>query len=225
MEYKFSQDYYSGQASNYYGGYNLDGVREKYFSEKVAYIKQKLGGGGRLKILDIGCAFGYFLKKCDQEGWQTFGLDISAYAIERAAQETKAELRVFDITKERLPFPDNYFDAIVAFDIVEHLAEQKIFFAESRRTLKPAGIFLVESAYGRSRIDYDQTHVNIKNELELSQLLNSYGFKVLEIKKGRHYPKRIIPLRRYRTFNFLNRKICDLVGWYLMPLAITAQKK
>ena len=33
------------------------------------------------KLLDVGCAFGYFLGYCDKYGFKTFGIEVSKNAI------------------------------------------------------------------------------------------------------------------------------------------------
>lgn len=54
---------------------------------------------------------------------------------------------VWDLTVHPLPFPDNEFDEIHAYEVLEHLASQgdfKFFFAEFSeyaRVLKPGGMF------------------------------------------------------------------------------------
>ena len=44
----------------------------------------------------------------------------------------------------KLPFADNFFDAVILFDVVEHLDEPEKSWAECRRVLKNGGYFYVE---------------------------------------------------------------------------------
>ena len=43
---------------------------------------------------------------------------------------------------EDLPFPDNYFQGIVSFDVLEHVQSLSQTFSESHRVLKSGGLFL-----------------------------------------------------------------------------------
>lgn len=74
---------------------------------------------------------------------------------------------------EPMPFEDNYFDVITAFDVIEHLSrESKIGVNEFisvlndiHRLLAPGGIFLaLTPAFPSSAAFQDPTHVNIITE-------------------------------------------------------------
>lgn len=72
------------------------------------------------RILDLGCASGLFLAGLDVR-WHRFGIDLSQYAIGRASDAMPdAHLAVATCTD--VPFCGP-FDAIVAFDVIEHVAE------------------------------------------------------------------------------------------------------
>lgn len=57
---------------------------------------------------------------------------------------------------EALPFPDEAFDAVVAFDVVEHCADQQRALGELARVLQPAGRMLLSvPAYRWAWSDHD----------------------------------------------------------------------
>jgi len=80
-----------------------------------------------------------------------------------------------DLAIEPIPFGDNYFDYVTAFQFIEHIP--RLIYAPNRRnsfvelmneifrTLKPGGIFLsVTPAYPHAPAFQDPTHVNIITE-------------------------------------------------------------
>lgn len=224
MNNNFEKEYFLGKQSNFKRGYKADPAVLALAKERKEMMKKYLKDSNKkISILEIGCAFGYFLNLCDKEGWSTYGIDISKYAISQAKKITKAELKVLDASKDKFPYRDNFFDIIAAYDIVEHLADHEIFFQEISRALKPGGLLVITSAYGEAILDRDKTHINIKNEIELENDFKRHGLKVKKIIKDRLYV-RIIPFRRFRIINYLNKKVSDLLGLYLKPLIMIAKK-
>lgn len=67
---------------------------------------------------------------------------------------------VCDVTKEKLPFPDNHFDEIIAIDFFEHILYPIPVLNECYRVIKKDGILEIEVPKGMSD-DYlkDPTHV------------------------------------------------------------------
>lgn len=42
-----------------------------------------------------------------------------------------------------IPFPDEHFDAVSAFDVIEHVSEEKVALDEVFRVLRPGGVFMM----------------------------------------------------------------------------------
>ena len=55
-----------------------------------------------------------------------------------------------DLNKDKVPFPDDTFDFVIASHIIEHLEDQLAFFGECVRVCKPGGIIYVEAPSERS---------------------------------------------------------------------------
>ena len=117
-----------------------------------------------LRLLDIGCAFGAFLGSLDA-GWQRYGVDASAYAIERArAQLPGVPLEVS--SGVLIPFAER-FDAITAWDVFEHIERLDDVAVGVRDHLTDDGVLLfVVPVYDGplggvvSHLDRDTTHVH-----------------------------------------------------------------
>lgn len=93
------------------------------------------------RLLDLGCGTGRFLARREAE-MDAVGLDFSAHALGYARQRTRAPLVRGDAG--RLPLADAAFDIVTAFDLIEHLHDDRGLIAEIHRVLRPGG-FLVAS--------------------------------------------------------------------------------
>ena len=76
-------------------------------------------GSGK-RILDIGCSDGRDSARLILAGNDVFGVEISEGAAKLAKQKG-VKMSVLDVEDSELPFPDKYFDAIIACEIIEHL--------------------------------------------------------------------------------------------------------
>jgi|GEM_PF-2719275 len=90
------------------------------------------------KILDIGCATGEFLETMQRLGWQTFGFEISQWATEICR---KKNLKIYQGEFENNQLPSASFNAISAWEFLEHVLDLKKNLKEIKRLLKPGGIF------------------------------------------------------------------------------------
>lgn len=94
------------------------------------------------KILDIGCSSGQLLLELKKIGYQNiYGLDISPEAITIA--KNNGLNNVYHGNANKINFPDNYFNIIIASDILEHLNDDMAAMQEWSRLLKPGGIILL----------------------------------------------------------------------------------
>jgi len=182
---------------------DMRSMREVYFPKVLETVTLEKN----CKVLDIGCAFGYFLKLCDQLGCDTYGLDISDYAISQARRETKATLYVHDANKGLSMFCDNTFGLIVLFDVIEHLDSPYLLLKETRRVLRRDGKLVITTpnltALGRflkkilgkehSWYGYiDKTHKNLFTPSSLRLLSEKAGFGIMRLETPFHPLPRIM---------------------------------
>jgi len=72
------------------------------------------------KILDVGCGSGETLVLLKKIGWDVYGLDIDKSAL-RMAKERGISNTTYGTFKNISDFPDNYFDAVRMYHVIEHL--------------------------------------------------------------------------------------------------------
>jgi len=96
-----------------------------------------------LFCLDAGCGSGYGINYLSQRGAvRAAGVDLSYDAISFAKKHYKrTNLEFFQMSVLDLKFDDGTFDAVVSFDVIEHLneEEQEVFLSEIGRVLKSLG--------------------------------------------------------------------------------------
>lgn len=93
------------------------------------------------RILDFGCGSGYFVGELAEIGYESFGLDNSAEAIEFGRSRGVKNLAITDGRK--IGFPDNYFDCVLLLDVIEHLDNESWAIKEVERVLVPGGITVI----------------------------------------------------------------------------------
>ena len=167
------------------GDSNLQRKR-KYFSRRVlhpglvAYYYHHFGHVRR--VLDTGCGLGCMGRLKPDSAIEVYGLDIDEGAVAKAAQYENAQ--VWDLEAQRLPFDGEYFDAVLAKDILEHLPAPWVLVTEIYRTLRPGGVVIASVVMAKPRIVWDDyTHIRGFTSNALRMLFEDCGFDVLHIHK------------------------------------------
>lgn len=118
---------------------------ETWTTERMGIFKHNLKmlnaykKGGRL--LDFGCGIGLFLKIARDNGWDVMGIDISTGAVEYARLTFGIE--IIESSMEEANFKDDFFDAVVAFNIIGQLSDPLKELKEIHRVLKENGIISI----------------------------------------------------------------------------------
>lgn len=107
-----------------------------------------------MKVLDVGCGRGEILRHCARLGADAYGIDYAPVALDLASkivsgeQGAQGKIGIAQSDAKQLPFPSNYFDRALIFDVVEHLFpwELDLCLADIRRALKPGGVIIVHTA-------------------------------------------------------------------------------
>jgi SAM-dependent methyltransferase len=133
----YDSDYYAtDDPKGGYANYFLDAdVNRRSFRQRVQAIEQRYGRRG--KLLDVGCALGDFLLEARAAGWDAEGVEVSAFAAQRARERG---LRVTTGRLEDLDLPQASFDVITLYDAIEHMTDPVSTLAAVRRLLVPGGI-------------------------------------------------------------------------------------
>ncbi|MCI0562909.1 MAG: methyltransferase domain-containing protein [Nitrososphaera sp.] len=108
-----------------------------YHLPNFAFAYQQIQDG--IRLLDYGCFNGRFGKELlRHKKVDYFGVDKNVGVVE----QQDPSLRI-SVVSHPLSFPDNYFDVVVAFEVLEHIADQKKTLGELFRVLKEGGILIL----------------------------------------------------------------------------------
>lgn len=103
----------------------------------------KLTGGKKGRLLDAGCAMGFFLQQARAAGWEVEGLDASEWAAGYARDTYGLKVQTGPIRAAKLE-PASY-DVITIWDVVEHLLDPVEDFKHLAAALKPGGVFALST--------------------------------------------------------------------------------
>lgn len=176
----YEKSYFTGKTSNYLFGYKV--LNNKFFWRKI--IKRMLKLKEKGSLLDIGCAYGYFLKYASKH-FKVKGIDISKHAIKIAKKEIGKENALLHDVMEKLPFKKK-FDLITAFDVIEHLPNQEKALKNIKNVLKKDGYLLIEMPlkYDNKIVnllqnDTDKTHEHLMTYQAVKKLIKKTGLKII----------------------------------------------
>ena len=96
------------------------------------------------KILDVGCGTAHLTHWIKEKGFDVYGIEPSDEMYNYAKQNFP-EIEIKQAISSKIPYPDNYFDLVVAFEVLRYLdkAENIKSYEEFHRVLKRNGKFFV----------------------------------------------------------------------------------
>ncbi len=131
--------YFEGNSEIGYGNYAaMHKALAPHFRRRLRILASYLPRRG--KLVDVGCADGFFLELARADGWEVVGVEIS----EPMAQEVARRLHV-SVATSADDLPPGGYDAITLWEVVEHFPEPV---AELRRLaarLRPGGVLMLST--------------------------------------------------------------------------------
>lgn len=191
----YTAAYFSGEHSDGYADYlGAEPVLRKEFARTVAFIRQFISSG---RLLDIGCAYGFFLQEARRD-FDVHGIEIAEDAALHC-RDTGLDVRT-GIADERVLAQFGELDVITMFDVVEHLSDPAETLALSHRHLRPGGILVLTTgdfgsplakAFGpRWRLMTPPQHLWYFTRASIVRLANRLGFELVRFE----HPGKVVPL-------------------------------
>ena len=178
-------------------------------SESQVRLIKRYGNGGRL--LDIGCGEGFFLSSASRAGYVSKGIEIAQGAAEYARREFGLDVEAKPL--EQLQFPQDYFDVVTLWQVLEHVPYPLKVLKEVHRILKPRGLLaasapdiegMMARIFRRKWWSLRRVHINQFTAKTLTDMLYHAGFNDLfstNYKESISISMLIIPLlKRFRVY-------------------------
>lgn len=161
-------------------------IRKKTLKQKRKLVC-KIAGRKQGEILDVGSGVGAFVNEMKQNGWQAMGLEPDADARKIAKEIFNCELRNTD---EFFHLPENFFDIITLWHVLEHIHDLKNFLNQLKKILKPSGQIIIAvpnytsldaSVYKEYWAGYDvPRHLYHFSPLAMEFLIKKTGMEIMD---------------------------------------------
>ena len=142
-------------------------------------------------ILDIGCGGGININRMAKEAKKVYGVDYSVESVNLSREVNQdyigeGKVEVLEGNVKNLPFEDNSFDIVTAFETVYFWPDIEKSFGEVKRVLKPGGIFLIGMESNGSdnmvmKISEKLIDMTVYNDEELKSYLQNNGYSEITV--------------------------------------------
>ena len=155
-------------------------------TEELPRFTRLLAAGA--KVLDAGCGYGRELRHFVDQGFITYGIDLSEGMLARARQRTP-EASILKMDVRKLGFQEDFLDGVWCRGVLHHLERNQIqkTLIGIKRILKSDGILLVicQSGTGEAKVEEELTcgkprFFTYFSGSELATLVADSGFALVE---------------------------------------------
>lgn len=155
------------------------------------------------RVLEVGCGAGQFIRavKTNRPELQCWGTDISRVALAEA-EKTGSEVSFLIQEDNKLPFVNSFVNAVLVYDVLEHVSDPKKFLEEIYRVLEPGGVFyafvpcegdilslwnLLRRKKGIPLTEKYAGHIQHFSRKDLKKLFLETGFEIQELTYSEHF--------------------------------------
>jgi len=160
------------------------------FTKRLRTIENYVNKG---RLLDVGCATGFFLDLARGQGWEVIGSEVSRFSVRYARERFGLDVRLG--TLKELEFDSGMFDVVTMWDVIEHVVDPMSELLEVQRILRDGGLLsiitpnvgsLVARVLGKRWEEFRRVreHVYFFSKRTLTAMLHKAGFEVLKVESA-----------------------------------------
>ena len=131
--------------------WNWEEVTDNFWnepSEDVYYYVNRWKKKNYKSFLDLGCGLGRHSLLFAENGFDTYGFDLSQYgvnALDKKARELGLDIKTTVGDINNLPYDSNMFDCLLAYHVISHTDSKgiNVIISEINRVLKSKGEFFI----------------------------------------------------------------------------------
>lgn len=173
------------------------GYKDSVVWEDLAHIVTEVFAFPGMRVLDAGCAAGYLVRHLRRRGYETFGIDISNYALSLAGDEWEPFLRKMNLTKPRSTrgLHTAPYDLVICLETMEHIPEESLAdcWENLRWCISENGLALLSICLEDvPNWNSDPTHITMHDRGWWSEQLAEAGLRT--------HPEAEAYVRRFRMF-------------------------
>ena len=142
-------------------------------------------------ILDVGCGGGININRMAGNAKKVYGVDYSIESVKLSREVNReyieqGKVEVLEGNVQSLPFDDNSFDIVTAFETIYFWPDIEKCFGEVKRVLKLGGIFLIGMESNGSdnlvmKVSEKLIDMTVYNDDEVSQFLKNNDYSEITV--------------------------------------------
>lgn len=158
------------------------------FPAKVRLVR-RFSGDRPIRLLDVGCGKGFFVKACVKAAIEAEGVDLSPSGVAHAAEVLGVKATCGSLRELKKRFEP--FDAITFWATIEHLPDPVGMLTDIFDVLKPGGLLFLDTGAGDDWLDrllpgvvqwYDPPqHLFVFSARGLALAVEAAGFEVVHL--------------------------------------------
>ncbi|MDR4508731.1 MAG: class I SAM-dependent methyltransferase [Candidatus Brocadiaceae bacterium] len=181
----YRKNYFFGDE---YSDYLADrNVLQKSFQMRLKVLESFMDQNRHKHLLEIGCAYGFFLQTALDSFDTVEGIDITEDGVHYAKEQLKLNVVHADFLQH--DFKDKNFDVVCMWDTIEHLRCPHLYLKKISKHMKGGSLIAITTGdigslnarmkKDKWRLMHPPTHIHYFTKKTLAKILDANGFDII----------------------------------------------